>query len=368
MLNTMTNRQMVFIILLSLTSYNVITIPKEMAASAGTGSWLVIFIASVIFGLFAVIITSLGNRFQGRIISEYSAQLISRPGAMVLSFAYVAYFLFLAVFLVATEAKVLQSAFFPKMPFWAFPLFSIPVFCFIANKGITTIARLCELVGILFFCTGTLVHLIMLTEGEPNHILPLFNAAEINDYLMGLIKTVGPFTPLSVLLAIPFTKKNGKKSKKAAFFTIIAIGLFYILIVLTSIMKVGINNIVHYEDALIIAIRDTSPEFLEVLARLDILFLTVGFAGLFMGIAIILTAIVEIFCRIFKRAGRPVVVAIMGTVIFLLCLVTDGIKDYTQAATKIKTLSGFVLSMFIPLALLIIAKIKNPKSKEKHSA
>ncbi len=70
MLNTMTNRQMVFILLLSLTSYNVITIPKEMAASAGTGSWLVIFIASVIFGLFAVVITSLGNRFQGRIICE----------------------------------------------------------------------------------------------------------------------------------------------------------------------------------------------------------------------------------------------------------------------------------------------------------
>ena len=38
MVNTITNRQMVFILVLALTSYNVITIPKDMAATAGTGS------------------------------------------------------------------------------------------------------------------------------------------------------------------------------------------------------------------------------------------------------------------------------------------------------------------------------------------
>ena len=301
MINTITNRQMFFIILLTLTSYSIINVPKDMAASAGTGSWLVLFLASILAGLVAVIIVSLNNRFHGKMLFEYSAQLITQPGSYLLSLIYVVYFIFHIVFLVTLEAKLLKADFFPRSPLWAFPLFSIPVFCFIANKGINTISRLCELVGIVFIITGSFVHIIMLAEGDVNNILPLFNAQEIEDYARSFKHVYLPYAPLSVLLAIPLTQKNGNKSKKTAFFSLIAIGLFYILIVVNSVMKVGLNDIVKYDDSLIVAIRDTAPKFLEVVARLDILFLTVGFTGLFMGIAIIMTVIVNIFVEFLKR-------------------------------------------------------------------
>ena len=144
--------------------------------------------------------------------------------------------------------------------------------------------------------------------------------------------------------------------------------LFRSLIVLSSIMKVGLNDIVHYDDALIIAIRDTTPKFLELVARLDILFLTVGFAGLFMGIAIMLTAATEIVCRVLKRASRPAVVAILGVVTLISSLLTGGTRAFTEAGTEIKTLAGIALSMVVPLVLLIIAAIKKPKVKEKKNA
>lgn len=359
---------MFFILVLTLTSYNVITIAKEMAVSAGTGAWLTLLVTSLFFGLVAVVIASLNNRFQGKTLFEYSAQLVSRPGSYIVSFVFLLYFLFITVLLVTQEAKVLKEDFFPKTPLWVFPLVSIPVFCYIANKGITTIARLCELVGIIFICTALFVHILMLTEGRLSYILPLFNPDEIGDYAKATEKAITAFIPISVLFAIPFTQKNGNKSKKVAFFSLITIGLFYILVVMSSIMKVGLNDIAHYEDSLIVAIRDTEPEFLEIITRLDILYLTVGFAGLFMGISVLMTAMVEFLCRMFKKIRRPIIVAAVGIVIFGLYLVTSSISGYVEFSVESEMYFALVFSVLIPIVLWVIALIKSSKRKEKKNA
>ena len=54
MTNTITNRQMAFILFLTLTCYTIVTISKDMAESAGTGSWLTILVTALIFGLVAM--------------------------------------------------------------------------------------------------------------------------------------------------------------------------------------------------------------------------------------------------------------------------------------------------------------------------
>ena len=366
--NTITNRQMFFILVLTLTSNNVITIAKDMAVSAGTGAWLTLLATSVFFGLVAVVIVSLNNRFHGKTLFEYSAQLITRPGSYILICLYILYFLFITLLLVTQEAKVLKVDFFPKTPLWVFPALSLPVFCYIANKGITTIARLCEFIGIIFICTAVFVHILMLTEGKVNRILPLINPDEIGEYAKATEMAVPAFIPIGMLFAIPFTKKNGNKSKKIAFFSLIAIGLFYILIVISSIMKVGLNDIAHYEDSLIIAIRDTAPRFLEVITRLDILYLTVGFTGLFMGISVLLTAIVEFLCRMFKNVRRPVIVTIVGIVTFGLYLLTSGIRGYVEFSIESEVYFALVFSVVIPFILWVIAAVRKPKRKEKNNA
>ena len=366
--NTITNRQMFFILVLTLTSYNVITIAKEMAVSAGTGAWLTLLVTSIFFGFVAVMIVSLNNRFHGKTLFEYSAQLITRPGSFILISLYILYFLYIALLLVTQEAKLLKDDFFPNTPLWVFPALSIPVFCYIANKGITTIARLSEFIGAVFIFTAVFVHILMLTEGKVNRIMPLFNPDEIAEYAKATQKAIPAFIPIGVLFTIPFTQKNGNKSKRVAFWSLIAIGFFYILVVISSIMKVGLNDIAQYEDSLIIAIRDTAPRFLEVIARLDILFLSVGFAGLFMGISVLLTAIVEFLCRMFKNLRRPVIVTIVGIVTFGLYLLTSGIRGYVEFSVESEMYFALVFSVAIPFILWIVAAIKKPKRKERKNA
>ena len=146
--------------------------------------------------------------------------------------------------------------------------------------------------------------------------------------MQGFKPAIFPFLGIEVLLIIPFTRQNGKKSIRTAFFTVLAIGLFYILVVESCIMKVGINDIINYTDPLIVAIRDTAPRRMQFFSRLDILYLTIGFSGIFMGISIVLMAIVEYLCRMFPRARRMAVVISVCVVTYGLFLLASGINGY----------------------------------------
>lgn len=200
-----------------LTSYSVVILPKYMAVSAGTGAWIVLLLTAVVIGLFTMVIIGLNNMFHGKTLFEYAGALISKPGAYLLTILYVLYFFYVIVLLVFEQATLLKANFFLRSPDWAFPLFSIPLFCYIAAKGITTMARLCEIIGIVFAVTALSVHIIMMFEGDINRILPLFNPQEIGNYAEGFTKSVTPFLPISLLLAIPFTQKNSKAKKTASF-------------------------------------------------------------------------------------------------------------------------------------------------------
>ncbi len=361
--NTITNRQIFFILLLTLTCYTVVAISKEMAEAAGTGAWLTILATALVFALAAACVVYLGNKYRGQMLLDYAPSLITKPGAYVLAFFYIIYFLFILVFLVTSFSKLLAADFFPKTPVWAFPLIGIPLFCFIAYKGVTNTARLAEIIGVVFIFTAVFVHTLMVTEGRVNRILPLFNPAETGRYIAAIEKSIFPFLGVEVLFVFPLSPRITKKPVRTAFFSLVIVGLFYVLVVESCIMKLGMSDIVCYNDALVVAIRDTSPQFLEIISRLDILYLTVGFAGIFMGISIVILAIVEYVCRLFKSVSRLAVVIAVGAVTYALTIIAGGIKGYEESAEGLGTYIGIFASLIAPLILFILAKVKNKDKK-----
>ena len=368
MTNTITKRQLFFILFLTLTCYTVVGIAKEMAETAGSGAWLTILATGLVFALGASVIVSLNNMFKGQMLFEYAPSLVTKPVTYMLSIYYVLYFLFILVFLITGFSKLLKADFFPETPLWSFPLLGLPVFCYIAHKGVTNVARLAEIVGLIFFLTGTFVHILMATEGEVNRILPFFNPQEIGRYIEGFKSSIFPFLGIEVLLAFPLAQKSAKKSVKTAFLTLMFIALFYIMVVETSIMKLGLNDIVFYQDALIVAIRDTAPPFMEIIARLDILYLTAGFAGLFVGISIVMTTITEYLHRMLPKLSRMTVVIALGVVTYALFMLASGIKGYEEFSATLGTFVGLFSAFAIPLVLLIIAKAKMKNQKGDKNA
>lgn len=338
-----------------------------MAESAGTGSWVTLLVTAIVFAVFAVIIISLNNMHKGMMLFEYSKELVGAPVTYAISIFYVFYFVLMAVFLVNRMSALLKSDFFPKTPLIAMAAISIPIFCYIGFKGIKVLARMCEFVGLVFIITSLAVHVFMLTQGNLDNIRPVFNSAEIGNYAGAMKDAAFPFLGIEILLIIPMSQANDKHCVKTAFFTLIAIGLFYVLIVQSCVMKLGIHNILVHNDSIIKAIRDISFPNLNFFERMDIIFLTIGFMGLYLGISVLFTSMTEHLSKMIPKAKRPVIVIAVGVSVFVLTVVSNMYSGFPKLVTQVGLYLGIATCAVIPTILLIVAKIKKPPTNPKKS-
>jgi hypothetical protein len=177
-----------------------------MAQSAGTGAWLTMLVTSLVFSLAAACAAGLGNMYKGKMLLDYGPSLIGYPMTLLTVFFLILYFLFIAVFHVTNITKLTNANFLLDTPPWALAAISIPLFCFIAYKGVTCAARMAEAVGITYLSIAIAVHAFMLTDGNLDWLRPFFNPEDIRDYAEGFKYSIFPFLGLEILYAFPLSE------------------------------------------------------------------------------------------------------------------------------------------------------------------
>jgi len=352
---------MFFIIFMTLTSYTTIDLPKIMAQTAGRSSWIPILAISVLFGIAAAVIAKLNNMFLGKVFFDYSQEVIGKFFAYLIAVYFIAYFLIIGVYLQYKMVGVLASNFLPKTPKYILSFLALALFACVSYKGITSIARIFEIYGISFLAITLTICVFMIVDGDKYNVLPLFNPSEVKEYAKTMKDLIIPFGGLEVLLIIPFSDKN-KKAPVKAFFSLLFIGVFYVLIVESTIMNLGINNTILLNDSFIEALKITEAPVIE---RLDIFYLTFGLTSLFSGMIIVFCAVVEYACRIFLKAERLYVVIAVDILFFSACLTASSLRNISKTFESFMFYPIIISCFLIPLVVLILAK--NRKRIQKHS-
>jgi spore germination protein len=108
---------------------------------------------SVVFSLFVVLFTKLGIMFPGKMLFDYSREIVGSFLAHVFLIYFIAYFALISVYLNIELSSVLKAEFFPKSPKWA-TLAAGVIFGCIAYKGISGVARFFEIIGPIFVITS----------------------------------------------------------------------------------------------------------------------------------------------------------------------------------------------------------------------
>jgi len=332
--------------------------PKIMAETVGIGNWVTILSTALIFGFLVTIIVKLNNMFTGKILIEYSKQIVGKPVSYFLAIYYTLYFIAIIIFLMTSVSTIIEANILIKTPKLVTLIATLSICGYGAYKGITSVARLFEIYGLLFFLSIIVFHTIMLFQGKMDNLRPFYNPVDTSRYFLGIKDTIFPFLGIEILTVIPFSKQNKKRSTRVAFLTLIAIGFIYVFVVQTSIMMIGINEIVHYEDALITALRQIQLPQLDFLRRLDVIFIVIALMGMISGIMIVFTAIVEYLVKIFSRINRVLIIIGIGILIFGLSLIALNIKDFQKTFPKIIIYFGLVAAGVIPITLYSIAKVK----------
>ncbi len=362
--NTITNRQMFLILFMTITAVSSVEISKVAAQSVGRSGWVSILLTALLFAAVAYLWTRLNNLHQGKMLFDYSKELVGSVGAYFLGVYFAQYFITMFVALDLYMSNLLQANFLPKTPPWVTSLALLPVIGFVANKGVTNTARLVEIYGLILIVTSVMVHVVMLMEGDIYYILPLFNAAETGTILSSVKEFIFSFLGVEVLAMIPFTKKSSPKAGVTAIAALLLIGVWYVLNVESCIMMIGVDEIVHYNFPWIMAFRQVEIPVLKAFQRIDLLYLTVGFIGVFAGLSVIYLSIVEFICRMLPKVKRYWVVMAVGALIFVTEIILFGINNIHSMLKHYLVYSGVLVAGVVPLVLLIITKVKNHGRKK----
>jgi spore germination protein (amino acid permease) len=304
----------------------------------------------------AAVIIRLNTMYEGKTLLEYSRDIFGRAAPYLLGIFYLVYFMIFSTYLCYSFDNDIISNFLPKTPIWALLAAGLPIYGFIAYKGIRVLGRLSELFGILFTAIIMVIFISMFIEGKMTYILPLFNPSDIGKYFISLKDTVEPFIGIEIFLFVPFAK--GKKTALTAFLTYIAIGLIYIFDVYGCYAMIGLDEIKLHKYPLIDAVRLVQYPRIEFLQRVDVAYQTIGFMRVFIAKSVLYFVIVEIISKIIPKTKRKVIVLAVGIIIFLISIMSFNIPNIQALYIAALSYSGVFSVFVIPLIVFAAAKVR----------
>jgi len=358
--NVTSDRQLIFVLFLLVTAYSTIDLPKTMAQASGRLGWLVIAITAVIFATTISMFASLQKMNSGKVFADYTKDMLGPVMSKLLCVFYFLVIFVTAIYLNVKLVNLLTNNFLTETPALVLRLIGLLLFAYIAYKGVTNVARMIEIIGVLFLLITLGILVFMITQGMPEAVLPLLDSSELGNVVPGIWALLAPFAGMEVFTVMPFHAIN-KNAPKKLFVTKLLIGALYILIVQGTIMTLGINNTIHFSDPFIEAIKIVRIPIIE---RTDIFYLTVGLTSLFSAMIMMFCALFELASKIFCCANKQKVAFPIIFVFFVACTVAIGIPYFNKAYTQMASYLILFSSLLIPTALFFIKKIQLLQKKK----
>lgn len=267
--DSITNRQIAFMIFAVVVGYGIINLPNDAAAAAGTGAWIPLAINTAVIVIFTYFITYLGYNHENKTLFEYGQKLLGKTLGKIVTVVYMIYFIVLLSYVVREYSEIITLIFLPNTPVWAVSLFLLLVAGYALTKNLGTIARLTEIYILVTIIGFVVIQIIMATQGKLVNIKPVLGSQNVTTYVKACSELFLPFVGLEIMMFIPINKGTNKKIFNYSILTIVFIGILYIFVVESTISVVGIEDVSYYNASIFKVLQGIDLTYLEALRRLD---------------------------------------------------------------------------------------------------
>ncbi len=355
--NSITNRQIFFIIFAVVVGYGIVNLPNDAAILAGTGAWIPLAINTVIISLLAYIVSYIGYYHENQTLYEYSQKLMGKALGKIITIIYIIHFLNILSYLVKSYSEIVTLIFLNRTPVWAISISLLLIIGYALTKNLKTIARLTEIYVSLVIIGFIVIQIIMTTQGKIINIRPLFGSEDLITYVKASFELFVPFVGLEIIMFIPINKIKNKGIMKYSILSIVFVGMLYIFVVESTISVVGVEDLVYYDASIFKVLKGIDLHSLEILQRPDGFYVTFWTMNLFCDICIIAYLILDQCIKFFKNTSKYVIVFFIITITFILSQFLKTPIQMDIVVTIIKNF-GILTLIIIPSILLIITKVK----------
>lgn len=165
---------LLFITLVTATA--VLFVPAITAQEARQDGWLSALVFSTLFALLvAVICTSLGLRFPGRTVIQYSPEILGRFLGKLAGLGYIFFFIHINSIIVREFGDFLTTVFLPDTPIDIFVATLLLLGASAVRNGLEVIARMNQFVFPLLLFSYMLIIVLVARDMDLHNLLPVLS-------------------------------------------------------------------------------------------------------------------------------------------------------------------------------------------------
>jgi spore germination protein len=355
---SLTNKQIAFVVFQLVVGYGIVGLPKKIAEIGGTGGWITLLLSTLIFILVTNMFLYLGHAHKNQTLYEYSEFLVGKYVSKLIVVVYIFYFTLSSSSLIRISSETINITVFERTPAIAFIINFYLILYYTIIKRLRVFARLSELYGIIFIISILVIQFLMFTSGDYINLRPFIVVEDIPVYFSSIPKVLFSFYGVEIITIIPLCTKNNKNVFKYCSIMMAFIGFLYIIIVESCISLMGADNVIHYQDALFVAIRRLDISYLEFLRRPDGLFIMTWLMSLICTAIGTAYASSVLLSKLFNKVPFNLITAAHILMSFCICIMP---RTLFQVEDLIGFINNFaVIPVFIvPIILSAITKMKN---------
>lgn len=357
MKESLTNRQIAFMLFGAVVGYGVIDLPNNAAAEAGTGAWIPLTFTTAIVVLFTYFIIYIGYNNENQTLFEYSQKLMGKALGELITIVYIIYFLLVLSVLVRAYSEVITTLFFQKTPVWSISLFFLLVVGYALTKNLNTIARVTEIYILIVIMGYIFIHILMATQGKTVNIRPIFGSEDLMIYARASFKLLLPFLGPEIIMFIPINKKANKGVIKYPVLSVLFIGLLIIFIVESTISVVGVEDVVYYNASVFKVLKGIDIPYLEIFRRPDGIYIMFWTLNIFCSLCIWSYGYVSLSNKLIKKMPLNIIILSAIIVSFILSQVPKTPDELRKMFSLVSYIGIFTLIVG-PTILFIMTKVK----------
>ena len=359
----LTNRQISLLLFAVIVGYGIVNLPKDVLESAGTGGWITIIINTLFFLFIAYVITYIQYNNENKILYNYTRELYGKYIAAIITILYIVYFMSIVSLILRMYSEILRLIFLNNTPLWATLFVFYFIVMFAVSKKLHAIGRLAEIYSLIVIIGYLFIISIMFTKAKLINVQPFFESSQVIKYIKSTYNLILPFLGIEAILFIPLNKNSNKNINKYVELTILGIGVLYI-IVFESVLSIGgIENIINQKTIIFQTLRGLDVYKLEILRRLDGLYLVFSTMNLFISSTAFLYGTTTFVNKIFPKLKTNNILIVVTIMAYIISLLPRSIMVTESILNKISRF-GILCEIVIPLIIYITMQVKNHEKRK----
>lgn len=361
---SISNRQLLVLVLMTQIGSRVLTLPYTEAKYAGTNGWIAVLIGGCVAQLGIMLIWWLGKQNPTQTIFQYLPTLVGRPIGAFITFLFSAYFLFSALIVSLIYMEMLSRWVMLRTPWWVLILLFFMICGYAALSSLRVLTYISKTLASIILIGYVLIIFSGYKEADIRNLLPLWHSEGGSSFAYGVFQGFSACLGYELLLyAFPFVKSSSNRKLLGAM--TLANGLttlVYLVVVVVCFLNFTPEQMSKIPEPIVFILKQY--EF-KAIQSVDILFIACWIA--------IITATVYVYLHLAAKGLSHIGIAKkMNHVTWVwictgLCFAVGCWMPEKQTITSIGGLPYEIYSVFcivlIPLILLIVSGISSIRRK-----